>query len=155
MVTLILFNSHNLFKRPSTWLTMNLTKLLSAGFSYFVVVFTIGFVFGTIRYILFIPFLGELLAVLMELPIMLFASAITCSWLIELFSLKNCSMGEMLLMGGVSFFLLMFAEFLLAVIILEQTLAFYIANLVTLVGLAGFSGQLAFALMPVILLLAK
>jgi hypothetical protein len=47
---------------------------ICAGVAYSVIVFLIGFSFGTVRVLLLIPHLGETVAVSLEAPIMLAAS---------------------------------------------------------------------------------
>lgn len=52
-------------------------RALKAGAIYFVAVFTLGFCLGVLRTLVLVPRLGETLAVLAELPVILAAS-----WLI-------------------------------------------------------------------------
>ena len=51
-----------------------------AGALYAIVVFSIGFILGTIRVLLLLPRLGETTAVIVEAPIMLAASWFVCRW---------------------------------------------------------------------------
>lgn len=51
---------------------------IRAGFLYFVAVFGMGFLLGTLRVLVLIPMLGELISTFIELPIILSAA-----WLIS------------------------------------------------------------------------
>ena len=54
---------------------------IRAGLAYFVVVFAAGFALGTFGVFLLIPHLGETVAVLAELPVVLTISWFVCRWL--------------------------------------------------------------------------
>jgi hypothetical protein len=61
-------------------------SVLKAGAVYFTIVFAVGFLLGTVRVLVLVPRVGETAAVMIELPIILAASWITCRWLIARFS---------------------------------------------------------------------
>ena len=56
---------------------------ISAGVIYALLVFLIGTIFGTVRVLLLIPHLGEIIAVSLEAPIMLAASWVVCRWCLD------------------------------------------------------------------------
>jgi hypothetical protein len=51
-----------------------------AGAFYALIVFLIGFIFGTLRVLLLAPRFGETAAVILETPVMLAASWFVCRW---------------------------------------------------------------------------
>jgi len=58
-------------------------RATTAGALYAIVVFSIGFILGTIRVLLLAPRLGETTAVIIEAPIMLAASWFICRWCVD------------------------------------------------------------------------
>ncbi|MDQ7010342.1 MAG: hypothetical protein Q9M29_00840, partial [Mariprofundaceae bacterium] len=64
-------------------------KALQAGIAYFAMVFAAGFMLGIVRVMLLAPNVGETLAVAIELPIMLAVSWISCSMLIDRYSVSG------------------------------------------------------------------
>jgi hypothetical protein len=85
-----------------------------AGVAYAVIVFLIGFVFGTIRVLLLIPHLGETVAVSLEAPIMLAASWFVCRWCVDRLNVRR-GIGARTVMGLVGFAVLMLDELGLSV----------------------------------------
>ena len=124
-----------------------MARSVTAGAAYFAVVFTIGFVLGTIRTLWVSPQFGELLAVLIELPIILAASWLVCDWVISRTGL-NRKLTERAIMGAVAFALLMTAEIGLSVFIFGNDLSAHLSEFASKVGAVGLFGQLAFAAMP-------
>lgn len=61
----------------------NVRRALLASTAYFVILFALGFVLGTIRVLLVAPRVGELAATAAELPIMLTAAWFVCRWAIN------------------------------------------------------------------------
>jgi hypothetical protein len=125
---------------------------LRAGFVYFVIVFAIGFVLGAIRVLVLVPRIGELTAVLIELPLMLTASWIVCKSLITRFRVAP-EVFDRIVMGASAFGFLLVAEIALSTCVfgspIESTFVMYL----TLPGLVGLCGQLAFAAIPLVQLL--
>lgn len=124
-----------------------MTAALRAGLAYFLIVFAIGFGLGTLRTLVIVPRVGELVAVCLELPLMLGASWLVCRRLVRRVA---PAAAPRLVMGGTAFALLILAEFALAVLAFGQAPAAYAARLSSPAGLIGFAGQVIFALMPLI-----
>ena len=122
---------------------------IKAGAAYFAVVFAIGFALGTVRTLFLAPRLGEQLAVLIELPLMLAASWFVCGWAVRRWQVPP-AVAPRLTMGAVAFALLMLAEVTLSLTAFDRSLADYVRHLITPHGLTGLTGQLVFALMPVL-----
>ena len=118
-----------------------------AGLIYFAIVFTIGFVLGSIRVLLVAPLLGETGAVLLELPVMLAACWLTARFLTRTW-LSGAPHTAGLVMGGVAFSCLMIAEFSLGALAFERGVADQIAHWGTIAGALGLGGQILFALFP-------
>jgi len=118
-----------------------------AGAAYFLLVFAAGFLLGTVRVMLLAPALGETIAVLMELPVMLAISWFTCRLLVQRFSVPATASAR-LAMGVGAFIYLMLAEAILAITLFGESLAQFIADFSDLPAQLGLAGQIAFALMP-------
>jgi hypothetical protein len=58
-------------------------RTTEAGALYATIVFLIGFILGTIRVLLLVPYLGKMTAVIIEAPIMLAASWFVCRWCVD------------------------------------------------------------------------
>ena len=73
-------------------------KAVVAGILYFAVVFAFAFAIGTVRVLLVAPRLGEALAVLLELPVVLAASWACCGALVTRLAVSPRS-GDRMMMG--------------------------------------------------------
>ena len=124
---------------------------IRAGALYFAIVFAAGFVLGALRVIVIMPLIGELFAVALELPIILFVSWIACRRLVAQFSVPAMA-SHRAAMGALAFGLLMLAELGLSVLVFDRSVAEYLAGLQLVPGLLGLVGQIIFALMPLGLL---
>ncbi len=120
-----------------------------AGFTYFGVVFALGFALGTLRILVVKPRLGEGLAVGLELPIMLALSWFACRWLVARFALP-ATLRACLVMGALAFAMLMGAELMLSMLVFGRTVSAHLEQYRELAGLLGLAGQVAFALFPLI-----
>jgi hypothetical protein len=125
---------------------------LKAGCVYFLLVFAMGFALGIVRVLLLSPLLGEMLAVLIELPVILLASWLICRKLIERLTVPS-TLAARLLMGATALALLLSAEALMSVLLFERSLAGHLELYQTAEGLTGLAGQIVFALFPVIQLM--
>ncbi len=124
-------------------------RTIKAGAAYFAIVFAVGFALGTVRTLFIAPRLGEQLAVLIELPFMLSASWLACGWCVRRWRVTPAA-GPRLTMGAVAFALLIIAEVTLSLTAFDRSLTDFLGNLTTPHGLTGLSGQIVFALMPLL-----
>lgn len=124
-------------------------RLATAAFLYWLVVFAVGFVLGTIRVLGLVPMLGEEIAVLIEGPFILAACGITSWWIVRRFAIA--SYADSLVVGLLAFVLLMIAELTLAVTGFDMTPAEWFAALWVPPGSWGLLGQVLFALLPFIM----
>ncbi len=118
-----------------------------AGFWYFLAAFALGFALGTIRVLIAAPRLGEFIAVLLELPLMLAASWYFSAAIVRKFAVPP-RIPARLVMGGAGFALLMAAEMALGFFGFGRSLADQFALLLQPPGALGLAGQVAFALIP-------
>ncbi len=119
-----------------------------AGAAYFALIFGLGFVLGTLRVLWIVPMMGETIAVLAEQPIMLAASWFTARWLVQRYDLG--ALWDRAIMGIVAFIVLMLIEVTLASLLFGQSPAHWLNSIFALPGLIGLTGQIMFALMPLI-----
>lgn len=126
-----------------------LFRAAAAGVAYFAIMFSIGFVLGTVRVMLLAPVLGEWGATSAELPLMLAVSWVTSAWLVARMRVPP-TVGARLLMGLMSFALLMVAEVLLGMSLFGRTLVQQVGEMTSGPGLAGLLGQVAFAAFPLL-----
>jgi hypothetical protein len=122
-----------------------------AGVAYFALVFTLGFVLGTVR-TLFVqdaPSAGRLLGVLIELPIMCGASWFLCRYVIRRFEVAP-TVAARAVMGGLAFGLLMLAELLVGALLFGRSPVEHFALYKDQSYALGLAVQIAFALMPLV-----
>jgi len=120
-----------------------------AGLAYFAWVFAIAFVVGVPRALVVAPRLGETVAVLMELPIILAVSWWSCGVLLRRLAVGP-SRSDRLVMGLTAFVVLQAVEAVLAVTAFGRSPAAYLASFTTLAGQLGLAGQIGFALIPLV-----
>lgn len=114
---------------------------------YFVIVFAIGFVLGTLRVLLTAPVMGEAGATVLELPVMLGASWFVCAWTIRAFAVPSRA-GVRAAMGLLALLLLLTAETALGVAGFGRTLDQQFAEYLKPGPLLGLVAQMAFAAFP-------
>ncbi|WP_422029169.1 hypothetical protein [Roseovarius sp.] len=124
-------------------------RAVSAGAVYFLVVFAVGFALGTFRVLVLLPRVGELTAVMLELPVMLVVSWVCAGWLVGRFRVPG-RVADRLVMGSAGFGLLMVAEWMLAVFVFDRPMAAQLAHYARWPGAIGLAGQVAFGVMPVL-----
>lgn len=120
--------------------------LLRPALAYFIPVFALGFVLGTVRTLWLAPAVGDVAAVAAELPVMLAAS-----WLFARRVVRRHAMtttGAALGIGLIAFALLLLAELALAVALAGQSPGQWAASLTRPAGALGLAGQALFALLP-------
>lgn len=125
---------------------------IKAGAAYGVIGFGLGFGFGVVRTMLVAPAIGAFIAVAIETPLMLAACTPLASWCLRRWSIA--APVAALTMGLAAFAALMVCEFLLG-LALGQNPAAMLAAIKLPAGLLGLAGQIAFAVLPVGLVLAK
>lgn len=126
-----------------------MTDAVRAGALYAAIAFAAGFVLGAIRVLVALPLLGELLAVLLEIPIMLCLSWIACAWSVRRFAVPAKSTAR-LAMGMVAFALLMAAEAALSILGMGISPGQYLATYRNTAAQLGLLAQIAFATFPLL-----
>ncbi len=125
---------------------------LGAGIAYFALIFALGFLLGTLRTLWLEAVAGVGLAILLELPVMLFASFAAARWLVRRLAVPKTVLSR-LLMGASALALLLAAELLLARWLNGQSMADAFSAMTAPARLPGLIAQLLFGLMPAALLL--
>lgn len=122
-------------------------KVVKAGLAYWAFIFGIGFILGAVRTLWLAPLLdNQTLAVVIELPFMLFASWFAARTFVAHWSLD--SLRERLAMGGIGFALLIASEGFLGMVLMGDIMADWLAGLFAIPGIIGLAGQLLFAIFP-------
>ena len=121
-------------------------RALLASVAYFAAALAAGFLLGTIRVLIVAPRIGELAAVLGELPIMLATCWAAARALHRRLHLQ--ALLERILMGEMAFVLLLCAEYLLATAVFGRTTRDYLAALGSTAGVIGLFGQALFGTLP-------
>jgi hypothetical protein len=120
---------------------------IAGGGVYFALVFLGGFVLGTFRTIILVPHLGEVPAVLIEIPAILAIAWFACGFVIRRLAMPD-DLSARLVMGGVAFGLLMAAEMALAWILFARPPSGHLASYARLEAIPGLAAQIAFGLFP-------
>ena len=121
--------------------------VIRAGLAYFALVFGAGFVLGALRVTFLVPRLGERIAELGEMPFMFLVIRLAARFVIRHFALP-ASMRARLGTGLLALVLLLAAEFVLAVVLQNRSLADYIASRDPVSGSIYLAMLVLFALMP-------
>lgn len=129
-----------------------MTRIAAAAASYAGLIFAAGFVLGTLRVLVLVPRIGAVWAEAIEVPIMLALSFLVARWQVARHGVP-ARLPPRLAMGGLAFILLMSAETVLGVIGFGQPLAEVLTSYGDPRRWIGLGGQIAFGLMPVLLLL--
>lgn len=126
-----------------------MASALQAGVYYFACVFAVGFLLGIVRALLVAPRTGELMAVVVELPLILACAWFISRWLITR-SRVPAEIGSRMVMGLAALILLLAAEVVLSVLAFDNSLNQYLDSLRTAQGLTGLAGQLVFGFIPLL-----
>lgn len=129
-------------------------RIIGAASLYFGIVFMLGFALAFPRELLLKPHLGQTVAVLLELPIMLIASWLVCGHLIRRFAVPSAYTARFA-MGGGALGLLLGAELMLSVFVFDRTLAAHLHTYRELASQLGLAAQCVFGLMPLIRMRAQ
>ncbi len=124
-------------------------KLLITSLIYFGLVFAVGFVLAPVRILVLQPRLGERLAELIELPLMIMVSWLLASWLMRR-KLMPYRRWQRILVGALALLLILLAEFWVVLFVREISLAEYFATRDPVAGLAYYISLFLFAAMPVL-----
>lgn len=125
-------------------------RALTAATVYFLILFALGFVLGTVRVLFVAPRTGVLGATLIEVPLMLIAAFFMCRWAIDRWRVPPTlsTRGAMALLF---LSLLALFETLGGVALFGRTLAETWSGLATLAGLIGLTAQVIAALLPLVI----
>ena len=121
-------------------------KAIKAGVLYFAVVFSIGFLLGTIRTLWMVPRLGARAAELMEAPVMIAVSFLAARWIVRRMALPFI-VSQRIGMGAIALVLLLVAEFSF-LSLRGMSLRQYFATLDPVAGPVYYFSLLLFALAP-------
>jgi hypothetical protein len=125
-----------------------MTKVLSTSLIYFGLVFAAGFLLAPVRIMLLVPTLGERLAELTELPVMLLITWLVARWLMRS-RLMPYRRWQRMLAGTLALSLMLLAECWVVLFVLEISLVEHFATRDPVAGLAYYLSLLLFAAMPV------
>jgi hypothetical protein len=123
-------------------------RVAAVGAGYFAAVFAAGFVLGVARTLVLEPWLGRLLAVAIELPLMLAWAWWVCSRLLQ--RRPPATLPTAAAVGTVAFALLMLAEAALSTLLAGRSPAEHLALYREPAHALGLLGQLAFAAWPLL-----
>ncbi len=125
-------------------------KILKAGAAYFGLVFGAGFLLGCIRVPFLVPHLGARVAELLEMPVQFVVIVFAARFIVRRFSLP-LDTAIRLGVGFVALGLAIAAEFLLALVLAERSVAEYLASRDPVSGSVYLVMLMVFALLPLIL----
>jgi len=131
-----------------------LSRAAATGTIYCGVVFAAGFVLGAMRVFVLVPTIGDLAAVLVEMPFILGISVFVASRLIGIMRVGD-TIAERLTMGASALALLLVVETGFAMVLTGQPLTQQLATYGRLDKLVGLAGQIVFAALPALLLVVR
>ncbi len=126
--------------------TVESLRIEKAMLVYFVSIFSLGFAFGTIRVLLVEPRLGDRLAELLEIPLMVVAILLIARWLVRNSTID--AVVEWITVGVLALCLLLFAEAIMVVHVRGLTMNEYLANRDPVSGIAYLVGLIVYAAAP-------
>jgi hypothetical protein len=117
------------------------------GLRYYAIIFGLAFVMGVTRTLVVAPRLGAVTAVLLEVPII-----VAVSWTVarRLLRPHSFTLPQRAAMGATAFMLTMVSEVVLAEILRGQSIVGWATAVLTPLGLIGLAGQIAFAILPIV-----
>jgi hypothetical protein len=124
-------------------------NVLKAGLLYFALVFSAGFVLGTIRTLWVVPRVGTRTAELIEEPIMLGISIAAARWTVLRLRLPPTP-SRRLAMGCIALVLLLSAEFTLVLSLRGLTIREYLATRDPVAATVYYLMLLVFAILPLL-----
>jgi len=124
-------------------------RSLASAAAYVSIVFSVAFALGTVRTLVVAPRVGDVIAVLIETPLILIVSWRTAGWVVRRFSVP-ADLRARLTMGFVAFVLLMTVETALGLGLFDRSLSQQFAAYGTLAGAIGLLAQIAFGIIPLL-----
>ncbi len=125
-------------------------KVLRAAIAYFAIVFGAGFTLGALRVFFIVPMIGDRVAELIELPVMLVVVVVAARWVTRRLAVP-VDAPTRLAMGGIALGLMLAFEFTVVLKLRGMTLRSYIDGFDPVAGSAYYAAQVAMGLMPWIL----
>ncbi|MFC3195186.1 hypothetical protein ACFODZ_13115 [Marinicella sediminis] len=125
-------------------------KILKYSALYFAIVFTIGFVLGTIRVLYVAPQLGDDQAELLEFPLMVLASFVVARYIVGLAG-DGLKPAQLLWVGVMALGCLLMVEFSLVLALREMSIVTYVTSRYSLAGAAYLVSLLLFAVFPFVI----
>lgn len=126
-------------------------QVIEAAITYFVLVFGLGFLLGSIRVPFIVPRLGTRKAELLEMPFMLVGILLAARFIVKQFALPDTILAY-LSVGVLALSLVLIAELLLVVVLQGGTIRQYIDSRDPVSGSAYLILLLIFAIMPLIIM---
>jgi len=123
--------------------------VVAAGSVYFIIVFAAGFLLGTVRTLFVAPQVGQVTAVLMEVPVMLVAAWFACAWVLRKIHVARRTI-DRVAMGAIALGLLLVAEVLVSVGLAGLSLSEHFRSYSQPAPLIGLAAQLLYACFPLI-----
>src|SRR5579864_5724489 len=124
-------------------------QILKAGSLYFVMVFAVGFVLGTIRTLWIVPRIGTRKAELMEAPVMLVVTILTARWAVLQLAIARI-LSARLAVGCIALVLMLVAEFGLVIWIRRLSIRNYFATRDPVSGVVYYLLLVIFAIAPLL-----
>jgi len=125
-------------------------KILKYSALYFAIVFTIGFVLGTIRVLYVAPQLGDDQAELLEFPLMVLASFVVARYIVGLAG-DGLKPAQLLWVGVMALGCLLMVECSLVLALREMSIVTYVTSRYSLAGAAYLVSLLLFAVFPFVI----
>lgn len=124
-----------------------MARIIKAGVLYFLVVFGIGFLLGTIRTLFIVPHLGARTAELIETPIMIAVSFLAARWIVRRLAVPFV-LWHRFGMGAIALVLLLAAEFGFVLSLRGISLRVYFATRDPASGTVYYLALVVFAVAP-------
>jgi hypothetical protein len=123
-------------------------RVLRAGLTYFLAVFAVGMLLGTIRVLWVVPRFGERAAELAETPIMLLVTVLAARWVVQRHEIP-ARLAQRLAVGALALALLLACELTVVLALRGLSLQQYLEGRDPLAGMAYVAALLFFAVAPV------
>lgn len=128
------------------WPVLGVRQALIAATAYFLALFSLGFVLGTVRVLVVVPEIGRLAATLLEVPVMLIAAWLICRAVVRHWHIPPAT-GLRLAMVVWFLALLALFETVLGVLLFGKSLSEQWSGPMTVAGVIGMSAQTIAALL--------